>query len=1009
MKNVKILWTMALVAMLLFSSISFGVSGNEGQENDNAMIIDAYMVGESLLEIVVDDISYAFDSINTRGQSFTKLAIEGESSSLVVGEAELPVINRFVEIPFGAEPIVTVESSSWSSTSLSDLGMQNQIIPVQPSVEKTMSPEDVDFAFNQPYYSQDAWTSSVEAEVVDTVVIRGHRFALVQFNPVEYNPASGELRLMQDCVINIGLPDADFELTAQKNARYDSDAFDGMFEGFLNVGAFASLPSDKDAEGYLIIVDDGLESAISSFESWKASRGFSVTLTKTSDIPGGASSSAIQSYIQTAYDTWSPAPSYVLLVGDTAEIPTFNGQQSYTGSDLYYVTTDGSDYFPDIHIGRFSGSTTAQISAMVDKTVYYETGSFPDPTYMTNAVFMASTDNYQVSEGTHNYVINNYLDPNGYTSEKLYTVTYSATTQDVRDAFNAGKFLGVYSGHGGSYSWADGPPFSQSDVNGLTNSGEYSFVFSHACVTGTFTLPECFGETWIRAANKAGIIFWGSSANTMWGEDDILEKKVFAAWFDSGITDFGGMTDKAKVDLYQHYSGGGYSRYYFECYNILGDPSVDVTGAGAGGNQPPSRPSKPNGPIFGVMNEPYTYWSQTTDPEGSNIQYRWDFDDGTVTDWSSSVPSGTRSTVSHVWDANGVYDVRVQARDINESESVWSYSLRVEIEEENYAPPTPDAPVGPSQLAVDEQGVFSVVGTDPDEDQITYRLSWGDGTYSDWTDLVDSGVSVDVPNAWDVSDTYNVRVQVKDTREQKSGWSDALQVAIFDETNAPPVVSISSPSDGATVSEVVRISGSASDPDGDETLHSVELSINGNFYTAVGKTSWYFDWNTEAGENGEYEITARAYDGEYFSALDSISVTVENIFNDPPQTPEISGPSEGSFGTEYTFNFSSIDPDGNDVMFVIDWGDGSTQETGFVSSGQTIQVSHTWVESTLDGETVDTAYLLKAKAVDTLEEESEWGTMDVMMPYEPSSPLLNFIHLVLQRLVEWFPALGILF
>ncbi len=999
---------MALVAMLLLSSFSLSVSSEQSQESEQEISIYSYMIGESLLEIVVDDISFEIESISTRGYLFSKLSIVGESSSLSVGKAELPRITRFVEIPFGAEPILTVESSSWTSTSLSELGLYNQIVPVQPSVEKTMNPQDMAFALNQSYYAQDSWTSSVEAELVETVVIRGHRFALIQFNPVKYNPASGGLHLMQNCVINIGLPEADFELTEEKNARYDSDSFSELYDGFLNVGNFESGSQQKDTVGYLIIVDDGLYSAIQPFESWKASRGFDVTVTKTSEIPGGSSTSAIQSYIQDAYDSWSTPPLYVLLVGDTGQIPTFTGSSSGTGSDLYYVTTDGSDYFPDMHIGRFSGTSTAHITAMVDKTIFFETGGFSDATYLTSAVFMASTDNYQVSEGTHNYVISNYLDPNGFDSEKLYTVTYSATTQDVRDAFNSGKLLGVYSGHGGSTYWADGPVFYQSDVNALTNSGEYPFVFSHACVTGKFTNSECFAETWVRAANKAAIIFWGSSANTLWDEDDVLEKEVFSAWFDSGATTFGAMTNKAKYELYQYYSGSGYSRYYFECYNILGDPSVDVTGASSG-NQPPSPPSVPNGPSYAIIDQTLSFSSSTTDPEDEDIQYRWNFADGTVTDWSSSVASGTTSVASHAWSTPGYYHVRVQARDVNESTSAWSEALLVTVEAQNDPPSVSGAPVGPSQLAIYEQGSYTVEGSDPNGDQVAFRMSWGDGSYSDWSELFDSGSSYEFSHAWSQSDTYNVRVQAMDSKGKKSGWSDELKVTVYDETNSPPEVEIVEPSDGALVSGMVRIAGVASDPDDDSTIRSVEVRVDGSFYSAYGAESWYLNFDFSEFEPGIVEIAARAWDGEFYSELDVISVEVEEVVNAAPDTPQISGPSEGKFGTEYSFNFTANDPDGDDVMFVVDWGDGSTEESSFVSSGQTIQLSHIWTDSSVDGETVDTAYLLKAKAVDSEGAESEWGTMDVTMPYEPSSPFLSFIQLVWQTLLEWFPVLEILF
>ncbi len=53
--------------------------------------------------------------------------------------------------------------------------------------------------------------------------------------------------------------------------------------------------------------------------------------------------------------------------------------------------------------------------------MYYEAGVFPDETWIKKAAFMASSDNHQVSEGTHNYVIDTYLAPNNYTCDKMYS------------------------------------------------------------------------------------------------------------------------------------------------------------------------------------------------------------------------------------------------------------------------------------------------------------------------------------------------------------------------------------------------------------------------------------------------------------------------------------------------------------------------------------------------------------------------------------------------------------
>ena len=156
--------------------------------------------------------------------------------------------------------------------------------------------------------------------------------------------------------------------------------------------------------------------------------------------------------------------------------------------------------FADIYISRFPASTEMHVNTMVNKTLYYEQGNFNTYDWIKKAAFLASVDNYQISEGTHNYVIDTHLEPNGYVCDRLYQVTYGANTQDVRDSINDGRSLVIYSGHGSETSWADGPPFSQSDVNSLTNDGMYPFVCSHACMTGKFSVSECFGETWLRAA-----------------------------------------------------------------------------------------------------------------------------------------------------------------------------------------------------------------------------------------------------------------------------------------------------------------------------------------------------------------------------------------------------------------------------------------------------------------------------------------------------------------------------
>jgi len=562
----------ALGIVLLLSTTSLiplaGSSREANTPSDSTVIT---------LSVAIPEIHYGL--ILTKQGEFATIELPDEGHTTLLGEAQLPLLTKLVEIPQGATPELVVLSQVTKTTTLTDLGVPSRIIPVQAPIPKIPGAEENSvFIINNDYYAQDCITPSSPVKITEIAEIRGHRFAVVTIAPVQYIPATGELTIMSSCELQLNLPGSNLAQTREKIERYNTPGFEQMLsKTFVNYGVYENGLTDyARTQGYLIIVYDSFYEEIQPLVTWKQSMGYTVTVTKTSQIPGGATTTNIKTYITNAYNTWSPPPSFVLLVGDTGQIPTWTGQSSGTATDLTYVTITVPDYFPDIYIGRFPAALESHVTAMVDKSLSYEQAIYANYDYLHKAVFMASEDNYQISEGTHNYVISTYLEPNGYTCDKLYSHTYHATSQQVRNALNNGRHLAIYSGHGGTDYWADGPVFYQSDVNALTNYHMYPFVCSHACVTGQFTQPECFGETWLRAPNKAGFAFWGSSANTYWDEDDILEKRMFSAWWDEGLDFIGGMTDRAKILLYQYYGGGGMSQYYFECYNMFGDPSVAI-------------------------------------------------------------------------------------------------------------------------------------------------------------------------------------------------------------------------------------------------------------------------------------------------------------------------------------------------------------------------------------------------------------------------------------------------
>ncbi|MFA5102308.1 MAG: PKD domain-containing protein, partial [Candidatus Thermoplasmatota archaeon] len=114
--------------------------------------------------------------------------------------------------------------------------------------------------------------------------------------------------------------------------------------------------------------------------------------------------------------------------------------------------------------------------------------------------------------------------------------------------------------------------------------------------------------------------------------------------------------------------------------------------------------------------------------------------------------------------------------------------------------------------------------------------------------------------------------------------------------------------------------------------------------------------------------------------------------NQPPSTPSITGPSEGKIKVPINYTFLTIDPDGDEVHYRIDWGDGTTSGwVGPYSSGEEITRAHTWSKK---GD-----YTIKTKAKDNNGAESEWGELPVTMP---STYHLSFLQCY-ATLFERFP------
>ena len=99
-----------------------------------------------------------------------------------------------------------------------------------------------------------------------------------------------------------------------------------------------------------------------------------------------------------------------------------------------------------------------------------------------------------------------------------------------------------------------------------------------------------------------------------------------------------------------------------------------------------------------------------------------------------------------------------------------------------------------------------------------------------------------------------------------------------------PIVNVTAPAEGATVSGSVNIDATASDQGG-SGLVKVEFYVNGALKSTDVAAPYNYVWDTVASGNGTYSVTAKAYDGAGNVTGDSNTVLVQNNDTQAPATP----------------------------------------------------------------------------------------------------------------------------
>jgi len=290
---------------------------------------------------------------------------------------------------------------------------------------------------------------------------------------------------------------------------------------------------------YVIIAPAAFMPALTPLINLRQSQGLTVALEDVQaiyDAYGGGQPTpeAIRDFLADVYGRWSPAPTYVLLVGDgtndpkqykpdtrrtwippyLADVDPWLGE---VAADNRFVTVDGADLLPDMLLGRLPVNSLAEARVVVNKIVRYETDPFFGD--WNSKVLFVTDDPDSAGDfiAESDRLIDKFISapwsagraylnpPGGMDRDEVYTT--------VMSRWNAGQGLVVYNGHSSIHQWGAERLLHLDDVAGLNNNGRLPVVLQMTCFTGAFQEPfwDTLDEALLRKENGGAVAVWGAT------------------------------------------------------------------------------------------------------------------------------------------------------------------------------------------------------------------------------------------------------------------------------------------------------------------------------------------------------------------------------------------------------------------------------------------------------------------------------------------------------------------
>jgi len=482
---------------------------------------------------------------------------------------------------------------------------------------------------------------------------------------------------------------------------------------------------------------------------------------------------------------------------------------------------DGFDLYAELFIGRVTCDEPKDVSNWLTKCFYYMDSTEAD--YLDNAAFYGGDTGWQCQgddfmdysaiKGTDNWLgpypnhdgpfpswvgfqfgfetWNEVHDGNQFDLSVKWTAeppnpgwqggSESAAINGLKNDINNDKVT-LMSGI------AHADPSMSLDVSSTAWEAQYHntkpfFLHDYGCHCGDFDAADD-GVLHSMLFHSDTELAFGCVYNTCYGWGNLyctnsssaFQAKEFWSYFldmENKSEDFGNWQlgrahayskDRMAPTINWDYSYGTWRAIIQGC-TLFSDPAITIKTPHP--SAPPEKPTTPSGKTRILWFQEYSYASSTTDPEGEQIYYLFDWDDGNTSGWLGPYASDETVTASHSWTVLGIYEVKVKAKDIWGAGSLWSDPLIVTVTDNT--PPNIPSIDGPVKVLPFVSYKYTISTTDEEEDPVRFYVDWGDGS-SQWYGPYASGEEFTAEHKWTIG-SHTMKVKARDSYGDESEWA----------------------------------------------------------------------------------------------------------------------------------------------------------------------------------------------------------------------------------------------